>query len=225
MKPSDSRGTLTPLCAQVILKLPYKFGAAPWEKEFSFVYARLNAFSSRACLGSSFSPVSTGTVVRGLIEKADSDYDTAQLVGWAPASAARLGRFNRYQTGLSPNRAEWKLLAPDTFFNEGLCYDTHALYQLPTLHQKCFPAYPTEYINHTLICQPDMHRERLDCEGSIFYLVSFPSPSPGKLLRCCRSFPSPQCFPFRRLGHPASVHHRCFSPRMLPKSTQLPPAQ
>ena len=54
---------------------------------------------------------------------------------------------------------------PNTFFEEGLEYDTHAIYQLPTLRQKCFPAYPTDYINYTLLCQPTVLRERLfDCE-------------------------------------------------------------
>ena len=77
------------MCCQVVIKLPFKYGKYAWEKEFSHVYFRLNAFSSRFALSSSFQPIAMGTVVRGLVEKADSDYDTAQLVAWSCASAKR----------------------------------------------------------------------------------------------------------------------------------------
>ena len=88
IKPADSRGAASPFCAQVVVKLPYKFGSSHWEEKVSFIYVRLNAFASRACLGGTYQPLCMGSVVRGLIEKADSDYDTAQLVSWSCASAA-----------------------------------------------------------------------------------------------------------------------------------------
>ena len=70
--------------------------------------------------------------------------------------------------------AEWKLLAPHTCFNEGLEYDAHALYQPPTLRQKRLPAYPTDYINYTLICQPDVLRERLLIARVLTFSLLFP---------------------------------------------------
>ena len=74
--------------SQVAIKLPFKYGKYSREKEFIHSCCRLNDFSSRCALLSSFQPIAMGTVARGLIEKADPDYDTAQLVEWSCASAA-----------------------------------------------------------------------------------------------------------------------------------------
>ena len=97
INPAGSRGTVSPFCAQVALKIPYKFGSSPCEEKFSFIYVRLNAFASRACVGGTYQPLCMGSVVRGLIEKADIDYDTAQLVAWSCASAAEKVWFYFYQ--------------------------------------------------------------------------------------------------------------------------------
>ena len=66
-----------------------------------------------------------------------------------------------------------------TFFNDGLEYDQNAIYQLPTLHRKCFPSFPTEYTNHALACQPTALRERLsECENIFISYSLFLSISP-----------------------------------------------
>ena len=88
IKPAASHGTVSPCCSQVVLNLPYKFGSSDWEEKFSFIYVRLNAFAARACLGGTYQPLFMGSVVRGIIEEADADYDTAQLVALSCASAA-----------------------------------------------------------------------------------------------------------------------------------------
>ena len=132
---------------------------------------------------------------------------------------------------------EWKLLAPQTFFNEGLGYDTHALYQLPTLRQKCFPAYPTDCINYTLISQPGVLRERLfDCEISN---ILFISPSRFPPLSSCDDAEapnatrasSPQCLDFGPPHTHTHTHPRqlfslqCFwahLPQVLPICRRMP---
>ena len=87
------------------------------------------------------------------------------------SSAACFGKFRRFFTfGTSPS----------TFFNEGLEYDTNAIYQLPTLRQKCFPSFPTGYINYALARQPmELHERLYECETicfSFFSSLSFASP-------------------------------------------------
>ena len=85
IKTSNSDGTASPLHARVFLKLPFRYGETKAEVADSFLYARANAIASKSALNSSFQVLSIGSVVRGLIEKARSDYDTAQLAGdWDP---------------------------------------------------------------------------------------------------------------------------------------------
>ena len=104
--------------------------------------------------------------MRGVVEKADSDYDTAQLAAWSRASAREwklraphsMGGFGYFYSRNSPQLP--------TFFTDGLEYDADAIYQLPTLHRKRSPSLPTEYINCALVCQPCVPRERIsECEN------------------------------------------------------------
>lgn len=75
----DQVGTAPPLCAQIVLKLPFRYGTAPWETEDSFIFCRLNAFASKACLPVASQPIGLGSVVHGAIEKPHTEHDTAQL--------------------------------------------------------------------------------------------------------------------------------------------------
>ena len=79
VKPVKSDGTASPLHAQVVLKLPFYYGESDAEWKHSFLYARVNAFASKAALPCSFQVLAIGSVVRGLVEKAHSDHETAQL--------------------------------------------------------------------------------------------------------------------------------------------------
>ena len=89
IKPAESKGRSRPCAAKWRSSFPLNTGSTRGGEEFSHVYCRLSAFSSRCALPSSFQPSAMGSVVRGLIETADSDYDTAQLVAWSGASAKR----------------------------------------------------------------------------------------------------------------------------------------
>ena len=73
--------TSTPFAAQVVVMLSFRYGDTADERYDSFIYARVNAFSSRACLNKSFEPVPVGTPVVGLLDITKSDYKSAQLIG------------------------------------------------------------------------------------------------------------------------------------------------
>ena len=73
--------TCTPVILQVVVKLPYRFGKTEAEFRDSWVFARVNAFASRACLAKSFEAVTLGTPITGVLDCTNSDYRSAQLVG------------------------------------------------------------------------------------------------------------------------------------------------
>ena len=73
--------TCAPISLQVIVKLPFRFGETAKGKEDSFLFARVNAFSSMACLGRSFESLCLGMPVRGVLELTRGTYESAQLVG------------------------------------------------------------------------------------------------------------------------------------------------
>ena len=45
---ANATDTASPLCLTVVLKLPYKYGSPPDERRHSYVWARVNAFASKA---------------------------------------------------------------------------------------------------------------------------------------------------------------------------------
>ena len=73
--------TSTPVAIQVVLKLPFRFGATSDERKDSWAFARVSAFSSRVALDKSFDVVTLGTPIRGVLEVTKSDYSSAQLIG------------------------------------------------------------------------------------------------------------------------------------------------
>ena len=126
IKVTDSFDTGSPFCAQVILRLPYRFGVTAHETQNSWVFCRVNAFASCACLPSSAQAVRVGMPVCGLVAKSSKTYETAQLAGWSTTTAE-----------------DWKLLSRDTFSFMGLELSIQDVYRLPALRQKYFP-YPAQ---------------------------------------------------------------------------------
>ena len=76
-----SSATWSPLFAQVAIEIPFKWGECPEELQDSWVFARANAYSSKACLPSSYQVLHIGAILRGMVEKchAGDSNDTAQL--------------------------------------------------------------------------------------------------------------------------------------------------
>ena len=74
--------TVTPLLIQIMVIYCPTYGKEAPEHRNSHVFARINAFSSRARLGKIVEIVSLGIPVRGVIETADSAYGSSQKAGW-----------------------------------------------------------------------------------------------------------------------------------------------
>ena len=125
IKVTDSYDTGSPFCAQIIIRLPYRFGTSAVETQNSWIYCRANAFSSRACLPGSAQAVRIGMPVCGLVFKSSRPYGTAHLFGWATTTAE-----------------DWKLSPRDTFPFMGIELSMRDIYRLPALHQKHFPIQP-----------------------------------------------------------------------------------
>ena len=142
LKITESYGTGSPFCAQVILRLPFRYGSSPSEMEDSWVFCRVNAFSSCACLPSAAQGVRVGQIVSGVLAKSSHEYHTAQLVGWSGTSAS-----------------DWKMLSPRTFPVNGIELSLHDVYRLPALNRRHFPS-PAEppSLDSTLALQPDAIR-------------------------------------------------------------------
>ena len=117
LKVTDSVDTGSPFCAQVILRLPFRYGTGPDELGNSWLFCRCDAFASMACLPSPAQAVRVGMPVCGLLAKSSGKYKTAQLVGWPTCSAE-----------------DWELLSPDTFPRRGIELSLHDVYRLPILY-------------------------------------------------------------------------------------------
>ena len=74
-------GAATPLHLQVVVKLAYKFGTTADEYKYSPIYARANAFASRASLNKSFECVGLGAPTQCILDITDSKYNSAQPIG------------------------------------------------------------------------------------------------------------------------------------------------
>ena len=66
---------------KIVANIPVRFGKTANGRQNSFIFARVNAFSSNACLGKISEPISLGAPVRGVPELTDSTYGSALLVG------------------------------------------------------------------------------------------------------------------------------------------------
>ena len=97
---AESTDTDSPFLFQVVAKLFFRYGTSPAELVGSFVFARVNAWSSKAVLDRSFEAVCLGMPVQGLLTPTDSKYASAQLNCWRPTT---------FQ--------EWKIASPRSFFD------------------------------------------------------------------------------------------------------------
>ena len=79
---TDSEGALTPLCFQVIAKLNFRYGDSDAEYADSFIWARVQAYSSLAALNQGIKPWEIGDTVCGIAERTSKEMNTCQLVGW-----------------------------------------------------------------------------------------------------------------------------------------------
>ena len=132
--------TASPLCFQIILKLPFNYGASEGEYKQSWAFARLNAFPSNCIsrcvsapqffsllsffrlrlthisLPNPIGAITVGDAVKVLLSPADSDYKSANLLGWK-------------QTSPQERRAA----SPHIFFDDGIEMDHEALFRLPLM--------------------------------------------------------------------------------------------
>ena len=119
IKATDSLDTGSPFCAQVILRLPFRYGASIDEIGDRWLYCRANAFASTAFLPRPAQAVRVGMPVCGVLTKSFETYQTAQLAGRPPTAAH-----------------DWKLLSPNTFPPNGIeltLRDIYRSHDLPFL--------------------------------------------------------------------------------------------
>ena len=125
----------------VVLKMPFKYGHSSGEWKFSWVWARINPFASKANsfvsyfpnklvlffssassgirpahLEKAYEPLAVGDAVRGLVSWTDIEYRSANLLGWRPATSQG-----------------WSHASPHSFNWDGIGLDREALYNLPPL--------------------------------------------------------------------------------------------
>ena len=74
--------TSTPASLQIAVKLPARYGKIDDERNGSFLFARINAFASRACRAKSVDAIALGAPVQFGSELTDSEYHSAHLVGY-----------------------------------------------------------------------------------------------------------------------------------------------
>lgn len=135
-EPKDMDETTTPLLAQIVVKLAFKYGDTAEEKQDSHVYVRINAFSSKACLDRSFDTLVLGQPVCGIIEATDSDYRSAQLMGWRPTT---------FQ--------EWYHGQARSYWMDGIELCPESIFYLPQLSSKNITKLHSPI--YRLIAQPD----------------------------------------------------------------------
>ena len=107
----------TPAHLKIIAKLWWMYGNSPAERHDSFIYCRVQDFTSAACCDGPHALMRVGDPVTGFIEATIGGHGTAQLTGRGPVSSA-----------------EWKLRHPRSFMAEGIEVSGDAiavLHQLP----------------------------------------------------------------------------------------------
>ena len=82
--PSAGEGTLTPAQLQVVTLIPWRYGATAGELCASFIWVRLNAFTSKAFFRSAVQVIAVGDAVVGYVEPTNGKCQSAQLVSWGP---------------------------------------------------------------------------------------------------------------------------------------------
>ena len=117
IKLSSGDGTDTPAQLQVVCRIPWRYGVtsagaalkfltifgnsrnfSPFERDFSWIYVRVQAFASKALFASAATIVKLGSCVSGFAEPTSGSSKSCQLVGWDVIQPA-----------------DWKILSPSTF--------------------------------------------------------------------------------------------------------------
>ena len=79
---TDGEGTDTPAQLQIVIKIPWKYGHSSAEKENSWMYARVQAFVSKALFSQPAQVVKLGSCISGFLEPTSGTSKSCQLVGW-----------------------------------------------------------------------------------------------------------------------------------------------
>ena len=133
---SSSADTDSPFLVTIVAKLFFRYGGTLDEDSDSHIFARVNAFTSKAVIGKSYQSIRLGMSVCGYLAPADSKYSSAQLNCWPPSSFL-----------------EWKTAAPRSFFADGICIEHDAIYHLPLLGRRSLETSGSAYSK--LLIQPD----------------------------------------------------------------------
>ena len=72
----------TPALLQLVVKVPWRYGQNPLEKENSFVYCRINLFASQAAFNGCGRLIRVGDPVTGFVEPTSGDANSAQAIAW-----------------------------------------------------------------------------------------------------------------------------------------------
>ena len=82
IKITESDFTETGAQLQIVVFLPWRYGAEPEETCNSWIYARLNCYTSTAAFSEPYRMIKLGSAVCGFLEASTSEYGSAQLTGW-----------------------------------------------------------------------------------------------------------------------------------------------
>ena len=135
MKHTESYDTETGLHLTVVCKLPVQYADEPVK---SFIYCRVNCFTSQSLLKSDFTAIRPVMTVAGIIVKTISDRKTAQLVAWGRVSAH-----------------DWRNFSPDSWFEEPFELDGTRIYALPLLGSANFPDHAAHpQVNSSIVLHP-----------------------------------------------------------------------
>ena len=143
-----SDDTASPFAATVVVKLPFKYGTRDSENQFSWVYARTNAFASKAVffkLGGSVDkkqiklakifPILDPFCIPNL-------YQTIRIGGAISGAVSSTGKKSTHlHAWQACSFTEWKEAFPASSHPEGICLPTDGIFKLPVLGHLHLPTH------------------------------------------------------------------------------------
>ena len=119
----DSDFTQTGALLQIVCLFPWRYGSEPEETTNSFIYARVNCFTSTAAFSNPIRMLKLGECVSGFIEVSSKTSRSAQLTGWDICSPA-----------------DWLAMSESTFPS---VFELHkdAIFHLPQLSSENFTSF------------------------------------------------------------------------------------
>ena len=136
-KPGDAITCETPAVVQAVIKLWWRYFPMRGEASGSSLIFRALAFASCAAFGERLQVIRAGGPISGIVEATDGKHHTAQLTGWAPATAA-----------------EWELRSPRTLPDSGFELNGDALAALPSLAKDNFAHYHAPNVPYARLLGP-----------------------------------------------------------------------